>query len=151
MGRDEEFELAVHENAARLFGVAVSILGDAGLAEDAVQDTMANAWRKWDSLRDPGKRDAWLRRICVRECLHSRRPQTVEIPEGAGRQDTQADLDLDRAYRALSPQQRAVIALHYHFGYALDECADLMGCRPGTARSHLDRALKSMRKELSDA
>jgi DNA-directed RNA polymerase specialized sigma24 family protein len=41
-----------------------------------------------------------------------------------------------------------VITLHYHFGYSLDECASLMGCRPGTARSHLGRALAMLRRKL---
>jgi RNA polymerase sigma factor (sigma-70 family) len=60
------------------------------------------------------------------------------------------DPDLDRVFRRLSPKQRAVIALHYQHGFNLDECAALMGARPGTARSHLARALATMRKELGD-
>lgn len=62
-----------------------------------------------------------------------------------------ADPDLDRACRRLSARQRAVITLHYHFGYSLDECAALMGSRPGTVRSHLNRALEALRRELRDA
>jgi len=53
------------------------------------------------------------------------------------------------AFRSLSTKQRAVVVLHYHHGYSLDECASLLGCRPGTARSHLARALTTMRKELA--
>lgn len=59
------------------------------------------------------------------------------------------DMDLDRAYRRLTHQQRAVVALHYEYGYSLDECAALIGCQPGTARSHLARALASLRKEIN--
>jgi len=59
------------------------------------------------------------------------------------------DLDLDRGYRRLTRQQRAVVTLHYEYGYTLDECAALIGCQPGTARSHLARALASLRKELN--
>jgi RNA polymerase sigma factor (sigma-70 family) len=60
------------------------------------------------------------------------------------------DLDLERAFARLSLRQRAVLALHYHYGYPLDECAGLMRCRPGTVRSHLARALARLRKELQD-
>ena len=62
----------------------------------------------------------------------------------------QSDPDLDRSYRRLTRQQRAVIALHYEYGYTIDECAHLIGCAPGTARSHLARALTTMRKDLQN-
>jgi RNA polymerase sigma-70 factor (ECF subfamily) len=58
------------------------------------------------------------------------------------------DPALDQACRQLTVQQRAVITLHYHYGYSLDECASLMGCRPGTVRSHLARALATLRRKL---
>jgi RNA polymerase sigma factor (sigma-70 family) len=116
---------------------------------------METAWRAWDSLRDAERRQAWLRQICVRECLRSRRRLAFWTTAEADREvaaeplTSDTDIDLDAAYTRLSRQQRAVITLHYQYGYGLDECAGLMGCRAGTARSHLARALASMRKELS--
>ena len=148
------FEAAVHAESGRLFAVAYSILRDAQEAEDAVQETMELAWRSWEALRDPSKRSAWLRQICVRRAIRSRRrllPRlwladtrdvNLQLPEDP-------DLDLDRTFRRLTRQQRAVVSLHYEYGYTLDECAALIGCQPGTARSHLARALASLRKELS--
>ena len=148
------FEAAVHAESGRLVAVAYSILRDAQEAEDAVQETMELAWRSWEALRDPSKRSAWLRQICVRRAIRSRRrllPRlwladtrdvNLQLPEDP-------DLDLDRIFRRLSRQQRAVVTLHYEYGYTLDECAALIGCQPGTARSHLARALASLRKELS--
>src|ERR1700681_5036362 len=67
------FEAAVHAESGRLFAVAYSILRDAQEAEDAVQETMELAWRSWEALRDPSKRSAWLRQICVRRAIRSRR------------------------------------------------------------------------------
>ncbi|HXM53614.1 MAG TPA: RNA polymerase sigma factor [Candidatus Binatus sp.] len=148
------FEAAVHAESGRLFAVAYSILRDAQEAEDAVQETMELAWRSWDALRDPSKRSAWLRQICVRRAIRTRRhllPRlwlADSITVHAQPQD-EPDLDLDRSYRRLSRQQRAVVTLHYEYGYSLDECAALVGCQPGTARSHLARALASLRKELN--
>lgn len=148
------FEAAVHEESGRLFAVAYSILRDVQEAEDAVQETMELAWRSWQDLRDPSKRSAWLRQICVRRAIRSRRrllprlwlADAIDVP---GQAPADPDLDLDRGYHRLTRQQRAVIALHYEYGYSLDECAELIGCQPGTARSHLARALASLRKELS--
>ena len=51
----------------------------------------------------------------------------------------------------LSRRQRAVVVLHYSYGYTLDECSRFMGCRPGTARQHLARALTHLRETLNDA
>jgi RNA polymerase sigma factor (sigma-70 family) len=148
------FEAVVHAESGRLFAVAYSVLRDVKEAEDAVQDTMEQAWRSWDVLRDPSKRTAWLRQICVRRAIRSRQrllprlwlADRVDIHSQAG---GDSDLDLDRSYRRLTRRQRAVVTLHYEYGYSLDECAAFIGCRPGTARSHLARALARLRKELS--
>ena len=148
------FDAAVHAESGRLFAVAYSILRDVQEAEDAVQETMELAWRSWDTLREPSKRGAWLRQICVRRAIRSRRSllprlwlaDTITVP---AQPPEETDLDLDRCYRRLTRQQRAVVTLHYEYGYSLDECAALIGCQPGTARSHLARALASLRKELN--
>src|SRR5205807_5002174 len=147
------FETTVHAETGRLFAVAYAILRDAHEAEDAVQETMEQAWRSWGALRDPSKRGAWLRQICVRRAIRSRRrllPRLWLAESGTvqGQPASDPDPDLDRGYRRLTPQQRAVVTLHYEYGYTLDECASLIGCQPGTARSHLARALASLRKEL---
>ena len=47
-------------------------------------------------------------------------------------------------------KQRAAIALNYRHGYSVDECAVFMGCRAGTVRTHLERGLAKLRKELKD-
>ena len=148
------FDATVHAESGRLFAIAYSILRDVQEAEDAVQDTMEQAWHSWRALRDPSKRGAWLRQICVRRAIRSRRrllPRLWLAESGNvyGQPASDPDLDLDRGYRRLTAQQRAVVTLHYEYGYTLDECASLIGCQPGTARSHLARALASLRKELN--
>jgi RNA polymerase sigma-70 factor (ECF subfamily) len=148
------FEAAVHAESGRLFAVAYSILRDPQEAEDAVQETMELAWRSWQDLRDPSKRSAWLRQICVRRAVRARRrllPRLwlADTSTVHAQPAEEPDLDLDRCFRRLSRQQRAVVALHYEYGYTIDECAALIGCQPGTARSHLARALASLRKELN--
>ena len=154
-----ELECALLVEGRRLYAIALAILRDAGEAEDAVQETMELAWRSRSSLRSEVSRAAWLTRICIRHSLHRRRrwfkagrvtgdaslallaPTAPFVPR---------DVDLDRAVGRLSTQQRAVVALHYGHGYTVDECAAHMGCRPGTARSHLARALNALREDLRD-
>ena len=61
-----------------------------------------------------------------------------------------SSIDIDRAYQRLSVRQRAALTLNFRYGYSVAECAEMMGCRPGTVRSHLARALASLRKEIAD-
>jgi RNA polymerase sigma factor (sigma-70 family) len=115
---------------------------------------MELAWQSWGALRDPSKRGAWLRQICIRRAIRTRRrlfPRLwlADTSTLHAQPSEEPDLDLDRCFRRLSRQQRAVVALHYEYGYTIDECAALIGCQPGTARSHLARALASLRKELN--
>jgi len=155
----DEFAAVARRETPRLLAVAHSVLDDAGAAEDAVQDTLLLAWRSWASLRDPARRQAWLVRICVRRCLRVRRTLVLRarredggeaLLEGRLAVPAQLDggpIDWAAAYRRLSPAQRAVVTLHYHHGYSLDECAEALGRRPGTARRHLARALDKLREE----
>jgi RNA polymerase sigma factor (sigma-70 family) len=157
---EAEFELALGSELDRLWGLAYSILEDAAEAEDVVQETMVRAWRRWRTLRDPTRREAWLTRICVHRSLDFRRSlrtrETLVLRAGmalapaADGGDARAS-DLDWLYRRLSRHQRAVLLLHYHHGHSLDDCARVMGCRPGTVRSHLARALKILREGLAGA
>ncbi|HZB97194.1 MAG TPA: RNA polymerase sigma factor [Candidatus Sulfotelmatobacter sp.] len=154
--RDAAFEASVHRESRRLFLLALAILRDSGEAEDAVQETMMKAWRAWDDFRDRERESAWLTRICVNSCLSRRRHLAARFPlisplmrEPVSREAfDEVDLDLDRACRQVSARQRALLILHYHHGYTLDECAALMRCRPGTVRSHLARALSTLQREV---
>jgi DNA-directed RNA polymerase specialized sigma24 family protein len=58
---------------------------------------------------------------------------------------------LHRGYQRLSPSQRAMVTLHLRDGLTVNECAAILGCRPGTARSHLGRAMNKLRAEVSRA
>lgn len=149
------FDAMAQLEAQRLFAIAFAILRDSGEAEDATQETFLNAWRRWDTLRDPLLRRPWLTRICVNHCINSRKrllrrlftpiPDTASAPpQGPG-----FDADRDRAMAHLSPDQRAVVALHFAWGYTLEECAALLDVPVGTVRSRLSRGLATLRQEMT--
>lgn len=153
-----DFERLIDAEARRLYRLALAIVDDPTEAEDAVQETMVIAWRRWSSLQDMSNASAWLTRVCVRECIRQRRVRRRRTggPSFEERQYQFSDLgerlmDLHRAYQHLSARQRAMVTLHHHDGFTIDECAAFLGCRPGTARSHLGRAMAKLRKELADA
>jgi RNA polymerase sigma-70 factor, ECF subfamily len=159
--RQTRFERMVVGQAERLYRLALAIGDDPGEAEEAVQETMLIAWRRWSSVEGFANPSAWLTRVCVNYAIRRRRrlarrvlwpgerwaaAAQPELPELYGRL-----LDLQRAYRTLSPRQRAMVALHVADGYTVEECARILGCRMGTAQSHLGRARAKLRKELTDA
>ena len=55
---------------------------------------------------------------------------------------------LDRAFRRLTVEQRAVFVLHHHVGLPLVEIADTLGIPPGTARSRLHYAIRLLRAAI---
>jgi hypothetical protein len=68
----DDFDTVYAAQKRRLYGIAYSVLRDAGEAEDAVQETMWRAWRSWRTLREPAKREAWLTRICLNQCFRAK-------------------------------------------------------------------------------
>lgn len=156
-GLDPAFEACLRRDAGRLFGIAYGILQDVHEAEDAVQEVSLRAWRAWPRTADHPSPHPWLTRICVNHCLTRRswmrrhRSRTADLlPSLPAPAREERDPALAAACARLSRQQRAVVFLHYHHGYPLNECADLMGCGPGTVRTHLHRALTTLREVLGD-
>ena len=159
-GDREAFTVLVHQVSDVLYAVAYRILRDSGLAEDALQNALVLAWRRLPHLRDADRFEAWVHRILVHACYdESQRTRswtaTVRalpldgpaIPDGS---DAVADRDeLERAYRRLSVEQRAVFVLHHYLGLPLVEVAELLEIPAGTARSRLHYAIAELRYALS--
>jgi RNA polymerase sigma-70 factor, ECF subfamily len=154
-GDRDAFGTLVAASIDRLFAIAIRVLHDHARAEDAVQSALLRAWRDLAGLRDPARFDAWLHRLLLRACYDEARRQrsfeanvrvvSVEPGEadGSGRL---ADRDqLERAFRRLPIDQRAVIVLHHYQGMPLTEVADVLGIPVGTARSRLHYALRTLR------
>jgi RNA polymerase sigma-70 factor (ECF subfamily) len=158
-GDHSAFMALVRPRADRLFGIAQRILRDVDRAEDALQDALVIAWRDLRGLRDPDRFDAWLRRllvnVCIRQATRERR-RTVHLrvmpvdgPAAPDELSTIVDRDqLDRGFRRLPPEQRAVLVMHHFLGYAPAEIAELLEIPQGTARSRLHNAHRAIRAAL---
>jgi RNA polymerase sigma-70 factor (ECF subfamily) len=150
------FDALARVAADRLMAIAYRILRDLGGAEDAVQQTLMEAWRTLPSLRDPHRFDAWLHRILVHACYaEARRAKRarnevaflpIDEPMGPDPSLTVALRDeLERAFRRLSPEQRAVFVLHHELGLTQPEIADQLGLPLGTVKSRLHYATTILR------
>ena len=161
-GDREAFAVLVHQVSDGLYAIAWRILRDSGLAEDALQNALVLAWRRLPKLRDPDRFEPWIHRILVHACYdESERTRTwrttvtvlpLEGPAGADDSAAIADRDeLERAFRHLSVEQRAVFVLHHYVGLPLVEVAELLGVPAGTARSRLHYAIAGLRDALTGA
>ncbi len=158
-GDREAYADLIRPRGDRLFALAQRILRDVDRTEDAVQDALVIAWRDLPGLRDADRFDAWLHRLvvrsCVREAVRERRVATnlralpMDLPAPADDLLSFADRDqLERGFRRLDPQQRAILALRHFAGYEPVEIAEILGIPAGTARSRLHHAHRAMRAAL---
>ena len=159
-GDREAFAVLVHQVSDSLYAVAYRILRDTGLAEDALQNALVLAWRRLPQLRDADRFEAWIHRILVHACYdESQRARhwtanvrvlPVDGPSTPDGTDAVADRDeLERAFRRLSVEQRAVFVLHHYLGLPLVEIAELLEIPAGTARSRLHYAIAGLRDALT--
>jgi len=136
-----------------LFRFASVLTGDRALAEDVVQDVLIRVHERWDQLSSVQHLDAYVRRMVVNEYLSWRRRWArvvpVEFVPDPGEPDfatAHADRDgLVTDLAKLPRRQRAAVVLRFYEGLSDDEAADVMGCSPSTVRSHLSRALHTLR------
>jgi RNA polymerase sigma factor (sigma-70 family) len=158
-GDSEAFAALADASSGWAFSVATLILRDEDRAKDAVQEALIAAWRGIRALREPDAWDAWLRQLVVRACyrLASRdRGRIVELrvdtPGEPVHEDSSRTLamrdELERGFRRLPVDQRAVVVLHYYLGLQLTEVAETLGIPDGTARSRLHRATATLRTAL---
>ena len=155
-GDEEAFGTLMRMSADRLMTVAYRILRDVTLAEDAVQGAIITAWHELPALRDPDRFAGWMYRIlvhaCYRESRQTRRWRAnvqVLSPDDTHETDAMRAIDdrdqLDRAFRRLPPEQRAVFVLHHHLGMRQVEIAESLGIPIGTVKSRLHYASVALR------
>jgi len=144
----------------QLHRTARLILRSDDRAADAVQESLLAAWLHIRAVRDPDRFDAWLHRllvhVCYREARRVKQREVVEIhmtaPEARGDGDAQ-DLtairdQLERGFRRLTPEQRAVLVVHHYLGLPDAEAAIVLDISVGTFKSRLNRASSALRAAL---
>jgi RNA polymerase sigma-70 factor (ECF subfamily) len=153
-GDAEAFDTLARMVGDRCLAIAVRILRDIDLAEDAVQAALITAWIELRTLRDPTRFEPWLHRILTNACYTEARRRTrwsaglrslpVAGPLGPDEFLTVDDRDtLERALRRLTVEQRAVLIFHHYLGLSISEVADRIGLNVGTTKSRLHLAARA--------
>jgi RNA polymerase sigma-70 factor (ECF subfamily) len=155
------FEEIVVEATPSVYRLARAWVGEAS-APDIVQDTFLAAWRELPRLRNPDRFGPWLHRIALNRCRSFHRSQgrvreiAVLEPSAADpvapdfRSTVEWDALVEPAFRALSEDHRALLALHYAAGLSLREIALALDLPDGTVKSRLNAALTALRRTVGE-
>jgi RNA polymerase sigma-70 factor (ECF subfamily) len=148
-------------HGAELYRFARRSLGDAGLAEEAVQETFLRAWRASDTY-DPARSSqrTWLFAILrnvVIDLARARRVRPPMAPDRAPADTTRAEDDIERvlttwqveaALAALDEDHRTVLVEVHWRGRPYAEVADELGIPAGTVKSRVYYGLRALRGAL---
>jgi len=161
-GDEEAFGTLFHQYKNLVYRTAYLMLGDAGEAEDVLQEVFYQVHRSLSSF-DPtkGAFTTWLHRITVNQCLNRRRrlrlpvlslerlpclPWAGHVPSPEDR--LAAEEIIGQELRHLSDKLRAPVVLRYYRELSYDEIAQILDIPVGTVKSRLDAALKILRRRL---
>jgi len=171
-GDDDAVRVLYRQYGRLVFTIALRILGNRQLAEDATQQTFLQAWRA-SSTFEPDKDPApWLATITRRVAIdiqrsEARRPSTslevtdadepalVSLPPSA--EAVWETWQVREAIDGLQPEEREVVRLQHIEGHSQSEVAELLGVALGTVKSrshrahqHLATRLKHLREPIED-
>ena len=172
----EDFDELVRRNQKRIFRLLMSLLRDEDAADTLTQECFLRAYKKRDSFRGESSVDTWLYRIAVnlaRDYQRSKRqgfwkrmfsatPETEDeqplletVADGGSDAERQllAREEVEQVWytvRRLSDNQREVFVLRYAEELSLDDIAKTLDMQIGTVKSHLNRALTTVRKRVEE-
>ena len=164
VARGDEAALAeLYDRFGRVaYGLALRIVRDQTLAEDAVQDAFLAAWRTAVSF-DPGrgKASTWLLTLVHRRAVdvvrreERRRAEALDADPVAGGESTDETAEVreerrrvQAALAQLPPDQRQALELAYYGGLSQSELAERLGVPLGTVKSRMFVALARLRDLL---
>ena len=143
-------EAVYRQDGDRLWRALYAFAGNEDVASDAVAEAFAQALRRGSDIRDAR---SWVWRSAFHIASGDLKQQSSlsrgPMPEGAFH-DAHVDDQLLAALQQLTPQQRAVIVLHYYADCPVREIARRTGINPLAVRAHLSRGRKHLRVLLGD-
>lgn len=140
-----------------LYRFAVYVLKDCYEAQDAVAETVADAYETIRKLRDADAFRSWIFKILSNKCrkkireyqkrreeFHENVQQFEERPE----EDLDRDLQVRQAFYSLDDEERLIVSMKVFGGYKSQEIGKILHKSHNTVRSRLSRALKKMEDRL---
>jgi RNA polymerase sigma factor (sigma-70 family) len=151
----EAVEAVWREQGAKLWRSLTAFTADPELASDAMAEAFAQALGRGNDVKAP---DRWIWRAAFRIASGELKTRSQNRPEALFDPTTTSSepmpepvIDLVRALRTLSPNQRGAVVLHLYADMPVREVAHILGCSQATVRVHLNQARRRLRPLLEDS
>jgi len=166
---DEEALAQLYDRYSRVaYGLALRIVRDQALAEDAVQEAFVTLWRSAGSFRaEKAKPSTWILTLVHRRAVdvvrreeRRRAAPLVDGMEGPDERALPADEEIElndrrrlvqEALRQLPDDQREALELAYYGGLTQSELAERLSVPLGTIKSRMFTGLRRLRDLLAEA
>ena len=164
---DDEALAELYDRYGRVaYGLALRVLRDEALAEDAVQEAFLAVWRGASRfMPERAKASTWILTLVHRRAVDlvrredRRRGEPLESapePVATGTLEEEAELGFQRkvvreALLRLPPEQREALELGYYGGLTQSELSERLGQPLGTIKSRMFTGLRRLRDLLADA
>ena len=169
--RTETITQLMTEHGGQLYGIARKLCGNVDDADDLVQETFLQAYRKWDQFEGRSKPMTWLYTIAARRCMRMRRKKSGEpermasfeelAPFGDGPMAAPEDegpLSEQIRREGIELVQNAIVELPEDFrvplvlkdvaGLPIADIAGILEVNPATVKTRVHRARLKIRKAL---
>ena len=150
MSVDPAFRDLYEREAPAVFQTVYLLCRDRAAAEDATQEAFARALERWGRLRHQPWVGGWITSTALNAVRRSLRRRPVVRPDADPELDLDASVDLWREVRRLPPRQQQAVILRYRADLSMEEIGALLGCDPGTVRTHLARARETLRTRIGE-
>jgi len=160
-GDTTAFEALYRRHEGRIYALCLRMTSDRSRAEDCVQETFVQAWRRLGSFQGRSAFGTWLHRIAVNQVLtmqrkDARHPDFLEIVEERTEDPDRSrrprngglQMDLESVIRSLPEGARNVFVLYAVHGYSHEETAEMLGVAVGTCKAQLHRARRLLAERL---
>ena len=157
--RQEWLDDILARREKQMLRLCFAYLGDAALAEDAVQETFFKAWKNYGRFRGEADENTWLTRIAINTCKDQLRSAWArntdrsvipeELPEGSVPFEERDDT-VTRAVMSLPPKLKEATLLHWYQGLTLEEMGKVLRLPRSTINYRLKKAKTILKQELED-
>ena len=159
--REQVFEQLIRDKLGMLRGTAMRILGSPADVDDAVQQALLAAWRKYEAFRGQAEFATWVTRILINVCYDMVRDRARERDvladygeSGAASGDDAEEahlLDrLDEAIARLPRLYRESLAVGVLSGRSPEEAAAMLGCSRNTLYQRIHKAKQLLAKSIRE-